>query len=281
VDRSEQLGQFLRARRARTRPEDVGLPDDRRRRVPGLRREELAMLAGLSADYYTRLEQGRGHRPSEQVLGALARALGLDADATAHLFFLGRAVPSAATRDAGRGEGVPAELRDLLEAWTATPAIIHGRLLDILASNALARALTPLAEPGTNLLRSVFLDPDARNRYADPASTSAAAVAYLRGNVGGDAGDPELTALVDELSLASEEFRRLWAQHDVLSAQMGDSDFVHPVVGVMRLRYQTFAVEGADRLTLLVVHTAPGSQDAAALERLAEQVTPAARLHAR
>lgn len=238
------------------------------------------MLAGISADYYTRLEQGRGHRPSEQVLAALARALGLDADATAHLYYLGRALPSVAARDARRGEGVSVELRDLLDAWTATPAIIHGRWLDILASNALARALTPLAEPGTNLLRSVFLDPDARDRYADPESTCAAAVAYLRRNVGGDVGDPELMALIDELSLASEEFRRLWAQHDVLSAQMGDSDFVHPVVGVMRLRYQTFAVEGADRLTLLVVHTTPGGPDAETLARLAEQVTPAGGLDA-
>jgi transcriptional regulator with XRE-family HTH domain len=269
VDRSEQLAEFLRARRARTNPDDVGISDGERRRVPGLRREELATLAGLSADYYTRLEQGRGHRPSENVLKALARALQLDADATAHLFFLGRAVPSVASSDPTRDEGAPPQLRDLLESWTTTPALIHGRWLDVLASNALARALTPLSEPGTNMPRAVFLEPDVRERYADPASTWASAVAYLRGNVGGAADDPRLNALIRELSLASEDFRRLWAQHDVKSAQAGDSRFFHPVVGTLRLRYQTFAVEGTDRLTLMVVHTDPGSPDAQALARLA------------
>jgi transcriptional regulator with XRE-family HTH domain len=269
VQRSDQLGQFLRARRARTNPEDVGIADGERRRVPGLRREELAMLAGLSVDYYTRLEQGRGHRPSERVLEALARALDLDADATAHLFVLGRAVPSVAPPDPTGREDVAPELRDLLDSWTTTPALIHGRWLDVLASNPLARALTPLSEPGTNMLRAVFLDPDARDRYADPESTCASAAAYLRGNVGGDVDDPRLTALVGELSQASEDFRRLWAQHDVQSVQAGDSRFFHPVVGTMRLRYQTFRVDGADRQTLMVVHTAPGTPDAQALARLA------------
>jgi transcriptional regulator with XRE-family HTH domain len=264
-----QLAQFLRARRARTNPEDVGIWDGERRRVPGLRREELAMLAGLSVDYYTRLEQGRGHRPSEQVLEALARALRLDADATAHLFLLGRAVPSVAVASSPHRELVSPELCELLDAWTATPALIHGRWLDVLASNPLARALTPLSEPGTNMLRSVFLDTDVRGRYADPEFTSASAVAYLRRNVGGDGDDPQLNALIHELSMASEDFRRLWAQHDVQSFQAGDSRFMHPVVGTMRLRYQTFAVEGAGRQTLLVVHTAPRSRDAQALTRLA------------
>jgi transcriptional regulator with XRE-family HTH domain len=245
------------------------MPDGDRRRVPGLRREELAMLAGLSVDYYTRLEQGRGHRPSEKVLEALARALRLDADATAHLFSLGRAVRSVAPPDATQQERVAPELCDLLDAWSATPALIHGRCLDVLASNALARALTPLSEPGTNIVRAVFLDPDARSRYGDPQGIAASAVAYLRGNVRGDAGDPRLTALVEELSLASEEFRGLWAQHDVTSFQSGDSRFFHPVVGTMRLRYQTFAVEGADRQTLMVVSTAPGSRDAELLAQLA------------
>jgi transcriptional regulator with XRE-family HTH domain len=116
VDRSDQLAQFLRARRALTRPQDVGISDDYRRRVPGLRREELAMLAGLSADYYTRLEQGRGHRPSATVLEALARALRLDDDATAHLLLLGHAVPVAAPPDPGGQERARPELRDLLDA---------------------------------------------------------------------------------------------------------------------------------------------------------------------
>jgi transcriptional regulator with XRE-family HTH domain len=268
VDRSLQLAEFLRARRARVTPEDAGIAEGGRRRVPGLRREELAMLAGLSADYYTRLEQGRDHRPSEKVLAALAQALQLDADATAHLFRLAGAVPAVASPDPARQEAVAPELRDLLDAWTTTPALIHGRWLDVLASNPLARALTPLSEPGTNMLRSVFLNPDVRERYADPDWASATVVAYLRANVG-DADNPELNRLVEELSLASEAFRRLWVQHDVQSALSGAAPLLHPVVGEINLRYQTFTVDGADRQTLMVVHTAPSSPDAQALARLA------------
>jgi hypothetical protein len=126
-----------------------------------------------------------------------------------------------------------------------------------------------LAEPGTNMLRSVFLKPDLRERYADPEWVLATAVAFLRANVGGDADDPDLNDLVAELSLASEDFRRLWARHDVQSVLSGDTLFLHPVVGAMRLRDQTFAVHGADQQTLLVVHTAPRSEDERALTRLA------------
>lgn len=227
------------------------------------------MLAGVSADYYSRLEQGRGHRPSEEVLEGLARALQLDADATAHLFLLGRAVASVVRADPARQECVAPELQDLVDTWSTTPALVHGRWLDVLASNPLARALTPMSEPGTNMLRSVFLDPDVRGRYADPETASASAVAYLRANVGGDADDPQLNALVLELSRASEDFRRLWAQHDVHSVMSGDARYFHPVVGPMLMRFQTFAVEGADRQTLMVVHCTPGTRDAQALTRLA------------
>lgn len=227
------------------------------------------MLAGLSAAYYARLEQGRGHRPSVTVLDALARALQLDADATAHLFLLCLAVPSVARTDPARAECVAPELQDILDAWTTTPALIHGRWLDVLASNPLARALTPLSEPGSNMLRTLFLDPEVRGRYADPETASASAVAYLRANVRGDADDPQLNALVLELSQASANFRRLWAQHEVQSVMSGDARYFHPVVGPMLMRYQTFAVEGADRQTLMVAHTAPGTRDAEALARLA------------
>ena len=269
MDRAHELAQFLRARRARINPDDVGISEGDRRRVPGLRREELATLAGVSGDYYTRLEQGRDHQPSETVLDALARALQLDDDATTHLFALGRGWPSVAPPHPANPESARAELHDLLDAWTTIPALVHGRWLDVLASNPLGRALTPLAEPGTNILRSVFLNAEVRARYADPQWVMAAGVAYLRASVRGDLDDPHLTTLIRELSLGSEAFRLLWARHDVQSAMSGDTRFFHPVVGVMRLRYQTFAVEGTDRQTLLLVHAAPGSRDAQALARLA------------
>jgi transcriptional regulator with XRE-family HTH domain len=265
VDRSEQLARFLRARRERLRPEDVGIPRDDRRRVPGLRREELAMLAGVSADYLTRLEQGNGHRPSQQVLASLARALRLDDDATAHLFALSR---PASHGTHALSERVRPELQDLLDAWTATPALVLGRRLDVLASNRLARALSLLAEPGKNLVRAVFLDPGVRDRYVDVESLLTITVAHLRARLGGERDDAGIEDLVTELSLESAEFRRLWAQHDVRIALTGETGYRHPVVGGLRLRYQTLAV-GGDGQAIFVVHAAPGTRDAETLARLA------------
>ena len=269
VDSTQQLAGFLRARRDRVKPEDVGIANGDRRRVPGLRREELARLAGLSADYIMRLEQGRDHRPSENVLGALARALQLDDDATAHLFSLGRPAPPIAQLRFAGDERVRSDLQDLLDSWTTTPAFIHGRRLDVLASNALARMLTPLSEPGTNLLRSWFLDLEDRKRYDDVEFVLTQAVAYFRATVGNDRDDPHVQDLVSELSLKSEEFRRLWARHDVQLALAGVGPlYHHPAVGALRLRYQTFTVTGTEGHTLWVVSAAPGSREAQALALL-------------
>jgi transcriptional regulator with XRE-family HTH domain len=268
VDSAHQLAQFLRARRARIKPEDVGIANGDRRRVPGLRREELAMLAGLSADYYTRLEQGRDHRPSDKVLAAVARALRLDDDATRHLFALSRPASPGAQVGQGASESVRPQVQSLLDGW-ATPAFVHGRRLDVLASNASARALTRAAEPDTNMMRYFFLDPEDRSRYEDLEFTFARAVAYFRANVARDLDEPDVKDLVEELSLKSDEFRRLWEQHDVLSALSGDDLYYHPAVGVMRVRFQTFPVGATDRQTLFAVTAAPASRDAEALARLA------------
>jgi transcriptional regulator with XRE-family HTH domain len=269
MDRSHQLAQFLRARRERIRPEDVGFVAGNQRRAPGLRREEVAMLAGISAGYYMRLEQGRGHRPSEQVLEALARALRLDDDATAHLFSLGRTAPHVARPELAGDQAVGSDLQHLLDSWTATPAFIHDRRLVVLASNALARALTPLSEPGTNLLRSWFLDPEDRKRYDDVEFVLTQAVAYFRATVGSHPDDPYLQNLIDELSHDSEDFRRIWARHDVQLGLSGEGPlYHHPALGALRLRYQTFALTGTEGLTLYVVSAAPGSRDAQALALL-------------
>lgn len=231
------------------------------------------MLAGISAGYYMRLEQGRDHRPSQQVLEGLARGLRLDDDATAHLFSLGRAAPPAAQPRLAGDERVPSELQDLLDSWTTTPAFIHNHRLDVLASNALARALTPLSEPGTNLLRSWFLDSEDRERYDDREYVLTVAVAYFRASVAGDPDAPDVQNLVDELSLESEEFQQIWARHDVQPGLLGEGPlYHHPTIGAVRLRYRTFAVTGTEGLTMWVVSAAPGSRDAQALARLSTMV---------
>ena len=268
VDSAHPLAEFLRARRARIKPEDVGLSGGDRRRVPGLRREELAMLAGLSADYYARLEQGRDHRPSENVLEALARALQLDDDATEHLYSLSRLASPRAQPRPPAPESVRPEVQALLDALS-TPAFIHSRHLDVLAANAPARALTSVAEPGTNMLRSFFRDKEKHARYEDPQLTLTRAVAYFRATVGGDLDDPYVNHLVAELSLKSDDFRRLWAKRDVQTALSGEDLYFHPAVGVMRLSFQTFAVGGTDGQTLFAVTATPGSRDAETLAQLA------------
>lgn len=166
-------------------------------------------------------------------------------------------------------------LQDLLDAWTTVPALIHGPRRDVLASNALARALTPLSIPGTNMLRAVFLDPDVRGRYGDIDSVCAAAVANFRAAAGGDLQDADVKALVDELSRKSTHFAQLWGQHDVISALSGEQPFVHPAVGRMRLRYRTFAIGATNTMTLMVVIAAPGSRGPLArLARSAAELDP-------
>jgi transcriptional regulator with XRE-family HTH domain len=196
------IGQFLRARREQVQPEDVGIESYGRRRVPGLRREELAMLAGVSVDYYVRLEQGRERHPSEQVLEALARALRLDDTAARHLQELARP-PARRRRPSARPQRVRPGVKRLMDGWTHTPAFVMGRCMDVLAANSLAEALHGRPLEGTNVMRSIFLDSGARDFYADWEEVARDTVATLRALAGADLDDPRLTELVGELSLKS------------------------------------------------------------------------------
>ena len=222
------------------------------------------MLAGVSADYLTRLEQGRDHQPSAQVLDALARALQLDDDATAHVHALAR--PVARPERATVRRSVTPDIEELLDSWSTTPAFVSGPLTDVLASNALARALAPCYEPGTNLLRSVFLDPESPHRHARWDELVAEAVAHFRAVARQNLDDPGLVDLVGELSLRSQHFRDLWARHDVRETVAGTKTYLHPVVGSITLRFTTLRTGGYDSQHLVVMHAPPGSADA---ERLA------------
>jgi transcriptional regulator with XRE-family HTH domain len=262
------IGEYLRARRELVQPKEVGLPNLGRRRTPGLRREEVAMLAGVSADYYIRLEQGRDQHPSPQVLDALARVLQLDEDATAHLHGLAQP-PAPRRRRSSRPERPPEPIIELMMSWPATPAYIFGRYLDVLAANPMARALAPWFTAGENLVKGAFLDPRRRELRPDWERSLRGTVAALRANVGPDTDDPRLTELVGELSLRSEEFRQLWARHDVRPKGSGTTIMLHPQVGRLELSYTKFPIPETDRQTLSVYHAAPGSPSERALALLA------------
>ncbi|MFJ9821291.1 helix-turn-helix domain-containing protein [Streptomyces sp. NPDC101151] len=273
MDGTNALGEFLRARRAQVRPEDVGLPGTGLRRVPGLRREEVAMLSGISSDYYLRLEQGRDRNPSAQVLQAIARVLRLDADATSYLLGLaqdriGQARQEPRVRSAPRRQQVPAGLLQLIDGWPRNPAYIQNRYTDCLAANALATALTPNYTPGVNLLRAVFLDPAERALRRDWDDLTEEGVAALRVYAGPDTDDPHLRDLVGGLSLRSERFRMLWARHEVRPRRGRISHLSHPQVGDLDLHSNKLTVDGTDALTLVVFHAEPGSRSAELLDIL-------------
>jgi transcriptional regulator with XRE-family HTH domain len=261
------LGGFLRARRARLRPEDAGLPTTGRRRVPGLRREEVATLAGVSTDYYMRLEQGRERHPSRQVLESVAKALRLDGDAVAHLYRV--ATPTARrTRRAHRIERVSPNLRRLLDTWGATPAFVLGGAQDILARNQLAAALFADFTSCDNLLRMTLLDPAARHFHRDWERAAESCVAALRRAAGIDPDDPRLIEIVGELSVKSTEFRALWARHDVRGKTREAKLFHHAEVGDLELHYEAFTVNSAPGQQVVVYQAEPGSPSADALALL-------------
>ncbi|ETK33119.1 helix-turn-helix transcriptional regulator [Microbispora sp. ATCC PTA-5024] len=272
---SSTLGDYLRVRRERLRPEDVGLPPGGRRRVPGLRREEVAFLAGISVEYYLRLEQGRDQNPSDQVLESIARALRLDGDAVAYLRELARPARPAARRPS-RPERVSASVQSLIANWTTTPALVHGRYMTTLAANPLAVALSPFFAPGVNTLRAAFLEPEMRVFYRDWDEMTAKAVAYLRSVTGPLAGDPRFLELIGELSLGSDRFRTLWARHDVRQKTSGLTRLLHPQVGPLDLRYEKLALPGAPGQMLVTYHAEPGSASYERLHLLGHLAVPSA-----
>jgi hypothetical protein len=226
-----------------------------------LRREEIAMLAGISPDYYLRLEQGRDRNPSVQVLDALAAVLGLDGDATAYMIELSRSQPRKAARRRHVDE-VPGSIRQLIDGWTMNPAYVQNKFAEVLAANALARALSPNYAPSVNILRALFLDPAERELRRDWEELTAEGVASLRANVGSDVDDPRLVELVDDLSARSERFRQLWSQHDVRPKRGRVSLLTHPQVGDMELPSDKLTISGTDGLILVVFHAEPESRTA-------------------
>ncbi|ROS75605.1 helix-turn-helix domain-containing protein [Cellulomonas sp. PhB143] len=278
-DASNPLGEYLRARRELVTPADAGIPVLGVRRVPGLRREEVAMLAGISADYYLRLEQGRDRNPSVQVLESLASVLRLDDDGVAHLLQLGADRPRRSRRRPRR-ESVPTGIARLV-ATLGLPAFVEGRYFDVLAVNPLATALSPRLVVGANRLRDVFLDPAERDLYPGWPEATRRLVAGFRESVGTDTDDPRFIELVGELSLASPRFRELWARHDVHAREGTTSLLDHPVVGELRLNREKLAVGGADGQMLVVYHPDAGSDAADRLAVLASSALPAAKDAAR
>ncbi|MER7624615.1 helix-turn-helix transcriptional regulator [Streptomyces sp. NPDC126503] len=277
MDLSAELSEFLRSRRARLKPQDVGLPEfGRHRRVPGLRREELAQLAGVSVAYYTRLEQGNGRNVSMEVLDSIARALRLSDTERAHLTHLAKPTVKKRQRAAiARPQRVRPGVAHLLDAMTEVPALLLGRRLDILAWNRMARAVfgdLETWEPrDRNMARMVFLDPNARDLYVEWECKAVEVVSALRLYAGCYPDDPELLALVGELSVRSEEFRSLWAAHTVTDKGHGTKVLRHPLVGGMTLSYESLKVAGDDPDLMLVTYQAePGSASADALRLLAQ-----------
>ena len=261
------LGDYLRARRDRLQPSDVGLVVGAgARRVPGLRREEVAVLAGISTDYYLRLEQGRDARPSDQVLDALARALRLDAVATDYLHALARPADAGA---AEQGDVVHDATRWLIDSWPLTAAVVHSRYVDVLASNRLARRLNPNFRSGVNSVLSLFEDPAERRFHDDWEALAARSVALLRATAEARTGDTRLEALVAAGAAGSAMFRELWERQDVRRVGDGVHVLHHPLVGELRLVFVRLGLVGTDGQSLFLYYAEPGSPSAAAMERLA------------
>ncbi|MFD6394537.1 helix-turn-helix domain-containing protein [Nocardia sp. NPDC060259] len=284
-DQSGQLGAFLKACRARVRPEQVGLtPYGERRRVPGLRREELTLLAGVSPSYYARLEQGQSRNASPEVLDAIAAALALTATERRHLHSLAESAGRRRhTRPAPIEHPDPA-LLELLDAMPSVPALVLGRRSDVLAWNPLGHALlAPNLDPDCpavpgrrpNMTRMVFLDPDTRALYTDWPRKAGAVVGNLRLVAGAHPDDPALASLIGSLTMASPEFGTLWNDHRVQACATAHYQLHHPLIGDLTITQQTLrSVEHPDQ-TLVTCTAPPDSPSASALAVLTHLARPA------
>lgn len=274
MDNASEVRDFLSTRRARITPDQAGLPAyGGNRRVAGLRREEVALLAGVSVDYYTRLERGNLSGASDSVLDSLARALQLDDAEKAHLFDLAAAAnasPVTRARPKRAGTLRPSILR-LLDAITEAPALIRNNYFDYVAANRLGRALyaPTFAEPEPNSARFIFLNPAAHEFYTDWERVTEELVASLRTEAGRSPYDKRITDLVGELSTRSDRFRTLWAAHNVRYHRTGVKRLHHPVVGDIELVYEAFELPADPGLMMSTYTAEPGSASADALKMLA------------
>jgi transcriptional regulator with XRE-family HTH domain len=281
VDRRREIREFLMSRRARMTPEQAGLHvlDGDVRRVPGLRREEVADLAGVSADYYTQIERGDLDGASDSVLNAVARALRLDDAERLHLFDLAR--PDATSRLASSGGAIRPSVQRTLDAFTGGLALVRNRRWDYLAANTLGRAVYADIFDGRtgppNHVRYVFLDHRARDFFDDWPAVAHDTARILRSEAGRDPHDPETAELIEELSQASAEFRATWSQHDVRLPAAGLHRFHHPLVGDLDLVFEAAALRADPGLTLLLATAEQGSPTELALRRLAAKPARAGR----
>lgn len=266
MDNRDDVRQFLATRRARITPQQVGLPvHDSNRRVPGLRREEVAVLAGVSIDYYTRLERGNLTGVSDSVLEAIARALQLDEAERSHLFSLARTASNAPTTRRRRPTplAVRAGLQRLLDAMTNSPALVRNARLDVIATNQLGRALFSPAfddpQNPTNMARFTFLDACAREFFPDWHDVANTTVALLRMEAAHSPTDRNLSDLVGELATRSEEFRTRWAAHNVRLHDHGEKRLLHPIVGPLSLSFEELPLPADPGLTLTAYTAPPGS----------------------
>ncbi|TDW19131.1 helix-turn-helix transcriptional regulator [Kribbella kalugense] len=273
MDRREELTEFLKSRRARVQPEDLGLKVyGGRRRVPGLRREELAQAAGVSADYYIRLEQGRTDNVSQEILDAVADVLSLSEDERKHLALLAKPARRRVKRRTTTQRIRPG-LQALLDSMTDVPAFVLGRRMDVLGWNRLAAALiadfASLEPKDRNIPRLVFLDPATRDFYPDWEAVADETVGYLRMYAGRYPDDPELAELIGELSIHSPEFRQHWARHDVKDKTFGTKAQYHHLVGEITVQYETLQPPGEPDQLIVTYTVEPGSTSEQNLRLLA------------